>query len=443
MKLNRRFLSLVALATAAPLALAACSTTDTGSAASSSAPAAATSEAAPPAASAVELTFLTFETPANDSTFWDAAIAAASAEVPGVTINRIVAPGDRTTYAQQLQASGQFPDLLASITPRVFLDAGLLEPFDEAWLQETFLKPDANQLEGVTYQPPTNTQIIPLVFYNKQIFADLGLEEPTTWAEFMDIIAAVRAAGITPLENAGAEPWSASMTLVGLASVDVLGQDPLWIQKRAAGEVKFADANFQAAVQKAVDLVNAQAYDPAALSVDYATANANFLAGKSAMYPMGSWFIGQGYLTTEQAANIGIFPWPSDDGTVYLPTTTGGTMSVSSSAKDVTLAMEWAKAFTETPGNFKALIEGDGAFPMFKKLSLADYNVTVTPLYEEGYTLVTGDDAQVGTFGWATNDDSLAAGMNDAFYALSQAVFSNSDVAALCADLDNQWDAAA
>ena len=40
------------------------------------------------------------------------------------------------------------------------------------------------------------------------------------------------------------------MPLVGLASADVLGKDPEWIQKRYDGKVKFSDPLFAGAMQK-------------------------------------------------------------------------------------------------------------------------------------------------------------------------------------------------
>ncbi len=49
----------------------------------------------------------------------------------------------------------------------------------------------------------------------------------------------------------------------------------------------------------------------------------------------------------------------------------------------------------------------------------------------------------MSSFGWVNSDDSLAPGINDAFYALSQDLFSNKDLAAQLAQLDADWDAAA
>lgn len=199
-----RLVSAVALAAGTAVALSACSTS------------------VPSDSTGGALTFMVFETPALDAAFWDTSIDNALAGLPGVTVDKIVSPpdADRNAYAKQLQASGQFPpDILSSINPpKDFLEAGLLEPFDQGWLEENFLQPHGNDIDGQTYIPPTNSQVIPLVFYNKQIFADNGIEVPTTWAEFEDVVAALKKAGVTPIEMAGAEPWAGSMSLVGLAS---------------------------------------------------------------------------------------------------------------------------------------------------------------------------------------------------------------------------------
>lgn len=315
-------------------------------------------------------------------------------------------------------------------------------PFDQAWLEENFVLPGGNAIDGKVYIPPTNAQVIPLVYYNKAIFEKHGLAAPKTWAGLVKIVETLRADGITPMELAGAEPWAAGMPLVALASADVLGKDPAWIQKRFKGEVHFSDPLFAKAMQKAVDLVKMGAYDPAALSVDFGTANKNFLAGKSAMYAQGSWLTGSGYISAEQAANVGVFPWPTDDGSIVIPFNVGGTTSVSAGSAAPDKAVEFAKAWSLDPKNLAILIETDGAFPMMKKLTLADFDAKVSGLFESAFALSTGDNAKVSAFGWTNNDDALAPGISDLFYALSQSFFSNEDVAAQLAQMDADWDAA-
>jgi len=193
------------------------------------------------------LTYLTFETPSLTASFWDTSIANATKKVPGVTIRKVVAPStDRDAYAKQLQASGQFPDLLQSITPSTFVKAGLLKPYDQGWVDANFLLPLGNAFQGKVYIPPTNSQIIPMVFYNKKLFARAGVTAaPKTWAEFLAACDKLKKAGITPIELGGGEPFAASMPLTGILSADVLGKNPQWLRDRYAGKVKFADANVQ------------------------------------------------------------------------------------------------------------------------------------------------------------------------------------------------------
>jgi multiple sugar transport system substrate-binding protein/raffinose/stachyose/melibiose transport system substrate-binding protein len=216
-----------------------------------------------------EISYLTFETPALTASFWDKAIAGAAKQVPGLTVKRLTSPNaDRNAYAKQLQASGQFPDVLAGLTVNDFLGANLLAPYDKKWLADTFMFPDGTAVHGKTYMPPTGGQILPLVYDNKKIFSDAGVEVPTTWAAFTDAVAKLKAAGVTPIELAGAEPWSAVMPLTATVSTDVLGPDPKWIQERDAGTVKFTDDNFKGAVQKVADMTRSSQQAASAIT-DY------------------------------------------------------------------------------------------------------------------------------------------------------------------------------
>ncbi|WP_223291058.1 ABC transporter substrate-binding protein [Streptomyces avicenniae] len=388
-----------------------------------------------------DLTFMTFETPALTADFWDSSIAEAE-EVAGVQVSKIVTPNaDRTAYAKQLQASGQFPDILSSINPKDFTGADLLEPFDQAWLEENFTDPDGNAIDGATYIPPSNSQIIPLVFYNKTIFAEHDLEVPTTWDEFVNVVTTLREADVTPVQLAGGEPWSASLPLAGIITADVLGANPDWIQQRYAGDVSFTDPEMVSAVGKYRQLIEAGAFDDNALGVNYADANADFLAGGAAMYPMGSWFIGQ--IPAEDAADFGTFLLPSETGEAVVPFNTGGTTSVSSGSSDVEGAVEFAQAWSLSTDNMRTLIETDGAFPMLSNVPFEDFGAEVTEVYTDAYRFVTDEPLQVSAFGQVNNDDALPPGLVDQFNALSQALFTDGDVEGQLATFDGAWDQAA
>jgi multiple sugar transport system substrate-binding protein/raffinose/stachyose/melibiose transport system substrate-binding protein len=420
---------LAAVAAAGLLLLAACSSGSSNTSNGS-------------ASGKVTLTYMTFNTPSLTPQFWSTSIANAEKTVPGLTIKQLVAPNtDRDSYAKQLEASGQFPDLLQSITPAQYIGAGLLKAYDPAWINANFILPQGNAIKGNVYIPPTNSQIIPLVFYNKKLFAQAGITAaPTTWAEFLQACAALKAKGITPIELGGNDPFAAGMPLVGALSADVLGKDPKWIQERYAGTVKFSDANVVTAATKMRTLVTDGYFEQGALNVSYSDSITNFNAGKAAMYPMGSWYLGS--VPKDQWDNIGVFPWPTDDGSVVIPFSVGGAMAINAHTKYPDQATKFAESWSLNPDNLKSLIEGDGAFPMLKGKTLADYGVTVSPVFTQSFSYVTDQNNKVDSMAWATNDDSLPGSLNNDFYAAAQALFNSNDVAGQMSKLDTAWSTA-
>jgi ABC-type glycerol-3-phosphate transport system substrate-binding protein len=414
-----------AVATAGVLLLAACS--------SSSSPAASSPGTS---ASKTTLTYMTFLTPDLTASFWAKSISAAEQAVPGVSIKQVVDPTtDRDTYAKTLLQSGQFPDLLQSITPSLYTAAGLLTPFPASWISANFILP--NDIKGQDYIPPTNSQIIPLVYYNKALFAKAGITPPTTWAQFMADCAALKAHGIVPIELGGHDSFAAAMPLTGALSADVLGSDPNWIQQRYAGTVKFSDAKVVAAATKMRTLVTDGYFEPDALSVSYADSITNFNAGKAAMYPMGSWYLGS--IPKSEWNNIGVFPWPTDNGSLVIPFSLGGSMAVSSKSPDQAAAFKFAESWSLNPDNLKSLISGDGAFPMLKGKPLASYGLTLSPAFNSSYSYVTNTNTKVSSMSWATNDDALPGNVTNDFDAAAQALFSTSNVLGQMQQLDQDW----
>jgi ABC-type glycerol-3-phosphate transport system substrate-binding protein len=389
----------------------------------------------------VTLTYLTFNSPSLTPTFWKNSIAVAQQSVSGLTIKQVVAPStDRDSYAKQLEASGQFPDLLQSITPSQYISAGLLQPYDQSWINANFLLPQGNAIKGKVYVPPTNSQIIPLVFYNKSLFTRANIQPPKTWSDFLSDCATLKNAGITPLELGGNDPFAAGIPLTGALSADVLGKNPNWLKDRYAKKVRFADADVVTAAAKVRTLVQDGYFEDGALNVSYADSIKNFNAGKAAMYPMGSWYLGS--VPKDQWNNIGMFPWPTDDGSLAIPFAVGGSMAISTHGPNIPAATKFAQAWSLAPANLKALIEGDGAFPMLKGKTLADYDVTVSPVFTQSYGLVTATNTKVSSIGWATSDDAMPGALNNDFYAAAQALFNSSDVRGQMTKLDQNWDTA-
>jgi multiple sugar transport system substrate-binding protein/raffinose/stachyose/melibiose transport system substrate-binding protein len=158
------------------------------------------------------------------------------------------------------------------------------------------------------------------------------------------------------------------------------------------------------------------------------------------MYMMGSWFLGS--VPKDHADDFGAFMTPTDDGSLVVPFAVGGSMAISAKTAAPDKATAFAQAWSLDPANYKALIEGDGAFPMLKGKTLTDYNVDVTQVFKDSYAYVMNENTKVSAFGWATNDDSMPSGLNNDYYAASQALYNSDDIAGQLAKLDTAWDKA-
>ncbi len=381
----------------------------------------------------VELTFLVFETPNLNAEFWQAAVDRWVDEHPNYQINIIVSPDvDRNTYAKQLLATEQFPDLLIAIRVSEFVEAEALLPFSDEDL-EPFMFPDVNLIDGKQYQLPMSGQYIPVIFYNKDIFAEVGVEVPQTWSEFIEVNEALLEAGHTPLLM-GMDAWVNAQLLQGMVSTDIYSQQPDWLLQRRAGEVSFSDENFVAAVQKYQDLFGAGYFNEDMWSLGYADLEQAFLAGNSAMYPMGTWFIAAtaGFEDFE----IGAFPIPTEDGDNVLPVFAGGCMSVSASTEFPEEARAFAVDFCSSSANVDAFVQADALFPYVHGYEMS---VEMPPLFAVTLTLLD-DNRAVTPFGIEYGDSGMIPGISDAFTAMAQEVILGGDVEEQLEILDELWE---
>ena len=62
-------------------------------------------------------------------------------------------------------------------------------------------------IDGKTYMVPWSGDVTNVFWYNEDVFAANNLTPPTTWAEFMDVCATLKAAGITPLIDGNKDKW--------------------------------------------------------------------------------------------------------------------------------------------------------------------------------------------------------------------------------------------
>jgi ABC-type glycerol-3-phosphate transport system substrate-binding protein len=388
-----------------------------------------------------DITFLTFETPNLSAAYWDAAIKRVTDKYPGIKVQKLVSPtaDGRTDYAKQLLQSGQFPDVMIAVSPAGFAEAGNLYAWQQDELKD-FVFPMANPIKGKYYQLPANTQTIPPIYYNKTMFASAGISAtPKTWADLLAACAALKGKGITPfVTGGGKDGFPSSMILDGLVSVDIYGKTHDWLTQRRADKVKFSDANFVAVLTKFADLASKGYIDKAAVSRDYASTEQAFLDQKGAMYPMGNWFAASA--DSKKPFDIGVFNFPTDDGSLVVPAYTGGGMIVSAKAKSLEAAKTFALAFQTDKAQLDASVKSDGLFPAIKGYSLP---TDVGAVFKAGYDLYTEGvqkNAVVNAFRWETADDGLLPGMADKVDQAAEDLTTGRKTPADAASfLDSEW----
>jgi raffinose/stachyose/melibiose transport system substrate-binding protein len=145
-------------------------------------------------------------------------------------------------------------------------------------------------------------------YYNKQIFADLGIEPPKTYTEFITMLEKIKAAGITPIYHGNVSPWAGAHYITTLnqkmVPEDVRAKD----YNPATGE--FTDPGYIRALEIYDELHEYMNSDVTAY--DWGYTYSGFLNGDCALYY-------DQYITIPDFVNdapdfidnIGMFPFPA------------------------------------------------------------------------------------------------------------------------------------
>ncbi len=181
------------------------------------------------------------------------------------------------------------------------------QPFLSNWPQNAIN--DCMSYNGKQWCVPTGTVAVNGIFYNKQIFADNGLNVPKTWDEFMSICQTLQDKGITPMTEGGKDIWPVAMlfnAMLGSFEDSQAFAKALW-----TGERKFNDQKTLEQFKRMEQF--ASYFEQGVMSVEYSSVIGRFIAGKAAMLPDGSWDSANIELADPEF-DYGFFTMPSLDG---------------------------------------------------------------------------------------------------------------------------------
>lgn len=155
------------------------------------------------------------------------------------------------------------------------------------------------------------------VIYNKQIFAENGLEVPTTWSELLHVCDVLQTAGVTPFYATFKDDWTIGQGWYDYSvggSLDVLDFfDRLKAEGADVGpdsEVSF-EKDFAAPMDKMLQLTSTYVNKDAS-SRGYGDGNLAFAKGQAAMYLQGPWAFSE-IAKTSPDLDLGTFPLPMTD----------------------------------------------------------------------------------------------------------------------------------
>jgi raffinose/stachyose/melibiose transport system substrate-binding protein len=154
---------------------------------------------------------------------------------------------------------------------------------------------------------PTSFNVLD-VYYRKDIFDQLGLTVPTTFEEFEDVCAKLKAAGITPISTAGLNGWH------------VMRFVELLIEHYAGAELHDQMNTFQASYNNDAVIQALTKYqefcDKGYFPTGFVTASPDdtyleVFSGRAAMDIQGQWYDGTIIQNEQDINNYGTFAFPS------------------------------------------------------------------------------------------------------------------------------------
>lgn len=249
---------------------------------------------------------------------YEAMFAVYEEQNPGVKVE--FKPFKNTEYNQILTTGltgSTGPDVVqlkayGGIQPHI--DSRAILPLDEeiAGLEvfpDEVLAALSGRSDGRIYGVPFAIQTLQVI-YNKEIFADLGLDVPQTWQEFHDVASALDDAGLIPVALAGGD----AQVSVPVAA-EVFGSarygGSTFAEAVQAGEKDFTADEYVAALDLMAELE--PYFSPDVTATTYDDARVQFVSGAAAMYPGGVWEVGF-FRSQDPDLDIGIFDVPPGDG---------------------------------------------------------------------------------------------------------------------------------
>jgi raffinose/stachyose/melibiose transport system substrate-binding protein len=212
----------------------------------------------------------------------------------GIHVDFQIIPADQyfNILQTKLESGGEGLDIFGGqsgktdIALQLNVEENAVPLTDEEWVQRMNpLSTEQVSLEGTVYGLTIWDTIGGswVVVYNKQIFADNGIEVPTTYDDFATACQTLLDAGITPIYEPVADGWHHVLWFAELGPI-YAANSPGLVEALNANEVKFADdSTMLLALEQLKELYTNGCFGPDALSNEFANTESSLASGEYAM----------------------------------------------------------------------------------------------------------------------------------------------------------------
>lgn len=236
-----------------------------------------------------------------------------------------------TDRLKAMIAQDGFYDVVELREAARFAGAGYLMPLPESLTD--LLRPEEKG-EQVCYAIPRYTTTLGMI-YDRGLFRRLGLSEPESYEEFLDICEKIRQAGVSPVAVGGADLWHMGFWGNHLYQNEILDacEEADWSKERTGEMLKgFRSLSQEGYIEARFSTVS-----------DSQTVQ-ELSSGSAAMLYSGPWIIDQ-VLGLDPEKELGFFYLPGKDGRTRVPVDRSVTWGISARTAEDEARVEAAVRF--------------------------------------------------------------------------------------------------
>ncbi|QQA41772.1 ABC transporter substrate-binding protein [Pelagovum pacificum] len=262
----------------------------------------------------------------------DARFMEAHPEVTEITHDSRGTIADGLARLRNAQLAGDQVDVVVCAANPVntsYARLGLIDPVGDVveGMGDVFTEGSVENftIDGTVWGVPISAVNLTTFFYNKEVFDAAGIEEPTTYEEFVAAVPALEEQGVIPVVHQGKNAWMWPLyymsSLAQTTGNDQLGQ----VESVLAGEGSFTDPESLEALQLTWGWVEDGLLDPQSNELDENQMKSVFYSGRAAAYFGGSWDVPA--VEVNAPFEWGVFKFPKYEDQPGEPVAFGGAES--------------------------------------------------------------------------------------------------------------------